>query len=682
MLNVNVGVLGHVDSGKTSLVRALSTQLSTAALDKHPQSQQRGITLDLGFSSFLLKPSAQVKPCLQVTLVDCPGHASLFRTILGGVAIIDTVLLVIDCRKGLQAQTIESLLLATLIAKRSVVVALTKTDLVPSAERDNVIGKCSHEVRSFMATNFNFHDTSSIPVVPVAVGSNQDPQGIPQLLEALNANLQVPERDHSGSFCLAVDHCFSVPGNGTILTGTVLSGALERGDELELLPLGAKVKVKTLQVFKKDVAKCSQGDRVGLRVNGLDPALVERALAVSPPGSLTPVTQVVIPVTKVPFFHEISCKSGGKCHVTVGHTTIIAMATFFTCLGGDKGDETGFNPSALYEYVEELSDEKEAEEGMIFALLQFEQAVFCPPKTLVVCSRMDLDAKRFPCRLAFYGVIQGVVGSSDEELRALRAVHETVVRLGDLQIGRVKSRDGFVDKLVMNSKEDVKEVIGREMFSKDVKWSVCQDSVVLFEESQVLGTILGPFGKAGKFRLALAPGSSSRQSIPVPGEKFTLRLFKLMALKPPKLKGKATGPGQSLKTTVKATRRSFVQDNRLLYPEAFERTSALSEAVEKDVESISIDSSALRLAEPKSGQIERLKGETTADGRNPFAVVSGLFDSEQEAKEAVGSRVRCVTDNTNEGVIEKPFGKAGKVRVNFQACGGTKGQMGDTVELC
>eukprot|EP00644_Phytophthora_capsici_P009511 jgi/Phyca11/107508/e_gw1.13.890.1 len=506
MLNVNVGVLGHVDSGKTSLVRALSTQLSTAALDKHPQSQQRGITLDLGFSSFLLKPSAQVKPCLQVTLVDCPGHASLFRTILGGVAIIDTVLLVIDCRKGLQAQTIESLLLATLIAKRSVVVALTKTDLVPSAERDNVIGKCSHEVRSFMATNFNFHDTSSIPVVPVAVGSNQDPQGIPQLLEALNANLQVPERDHSGSFCLAVDHCFSVPGNGTILTGTVLSGALERGDELELLPLGAKVKVKTLQVFKKDVAKCSQGDRVGLRVNGLDPALVERALAVSPPGSLTPVTQVVIPVTKVPFFHEISCKSGGKCHVTVGHTTIIAMATFFTCLGGDKGDETGFNPSALYEYVEELSDEKEAEEGMIFALLQFEQAVFCPPKTLVVCSRMDLDAKRFPCRLAFYGVIQGV--------------------------------------------------------------------------------------------------------------------------------------------------------------------------------SISIDSSALRLAEPKSGQIERLKGETTADGRNPFAVVSGLFDSEQEAKEAVGSRVRCVTDNTNEGVIEKPFGKAGKVRVNFQACGGTKGQMGDTVELC
>ncbi|KAK1946219.1 Selenocysteine-specific elongation factor [Phytophthora citrophthora] len=294
MLNVNVGVLGHVDSGKTSLVRALSTQLSTAALDKDPQSRQRGITLDLGFSSFLLKPSAQVKPSLQVTLVDCPGHASLFRTILGGVAIIDTVLLVVDCRKGLQAQTIESLLLATLIAKRSVVVALTKIDLLSSSERDDVIAKCTHEVRSFMATNFNFHDPSSIPVVPVAVGSDQDPEGIPTILEALSANLHVPERDTSGCFCLAVDHCFSVSGKGTVLTGTVLSGALERGEELELLPLGATAKVKSVQVFKKDVAKCSQGDRVGLRVSGLDPAIVERALAVSPPGSVTLVIQGLV----------------------------------------------------------------------------------------------------------------------------------------------------------------------------------------------------------------------------------------------------------------------------------------------------------------------------------------------------------------------------------------------------
>ncbi|EEY65354.1 selenocysteine-specific elongation factor, putative [Phytophthora infestans T30-4] len=590
VVNVNVGVLGHVDSGKTSLVRALSTQLSTAALDKHPQSQQRGITLDLGFSSFRLQPLDQVKPSLQVTLVDCPGHASLFRTILGGVAIIDTVLLVVDCRKGLQAQTIESLLLASLIAERRVIVALTKTDLLPSvaSERTKVIDAVTHEIRTFLATHFNFQNKAPIPVVPVAVGSGQEPQGIQQLLEVLSANLQVPERDTSGAFRLAVDHCFAVPGNGTVLTGTVLAGTLQKGDEIELLPIGVKTKVKTLQVFKHDVDRCTQGDRVGVRVNGLDPALVERAMAVSPPGSLTPVTQVIIPVTPVPFFRGAVCKSGAKCHVTVGHTTVMATFTFFSRLGRNKKSNVEFDPSALYEYVSDLDfGEKRPEkagnestkgDSTIFALLQLEHAVYCPPKALVVCSRLDLDAKRFSCRLAFYGSVE---------------------------FGRVKSRDGLVDKVA----EGAGEVIGRDLFSKDVKWSVYQNSEVLFEQAQVLGTILGPFGKAGKFRIAL--------------EKIVFRFLKLMALKPPNF----------------AKRR---------------------------------------------GQIERLKGETTADGRNPFAIVSGLFDTEQEAKDAVGSRIRCSKtdgDEADEGAIEKPFGKAGKVRVDFQGCEGTKGQVGDIVEL-
>ncbi|KAG6959785.1 hypothetical protein JG688_00009926 [Phytophthora aleatoria] len=217
VVNVNVGVLGHVDSGKTSLVRALSTQLSTAALDKHPQSQQRGITLDLGFSSFCLEPSEQEKPSLQVTLVDCPGHASLFRTILGGVAIIDTVLLVVDCRKGLQAQTIESLLLASLIAQRRVIVALTKTDLLPAvdSERSQAIDAVTQEIRTFLATHFNFQNEIPIPVVPVAVGAGQEPHGIQQLLEALSANLQ-EAKDAVGSRVRCINDDREDADEGTI----------------------------------------------------------------------------------------------------------------------------------------------------------------------------------------------------------------------------------------------------------------------------------------------------------------------------------------------------------------------------------------------------------------------------------------------------------------------------------
>jgi selenocysteine-specific elongation factor len=103
--------LGHVDSGKTSLVKALSTSLSTAALDKNPQSQQRGITLDLGFSAFTLPMPSHLPSdtynLIQFTLVDCPGHASLIRTIIGGAQIIDMMLLVVDANKGIQTQTAE-----------------------------------------------------------------------------------------------------------------------------------------------------------------------------------------------------------------------------------------------------------------------------------------------------------------------------------------------------------------------------------------------------------------------------------------------------------------------------------------------------------------------------------------------------------------------------------------------
>lgn len=161
VLNINVGVLGHVDSGKTSLVRALSTSLSTAALDKHPQSAERGITLDLGFSSFTvglplhLSHLADRWSAVQFTLVDCPGHASLIRTgegrcnwscrrdrpyvlmllsVIGGAQIIDVVLLVIDITKGIQTQTAECLVIAEVSTDKMVVCVLSRTFPLPECQ--------------------------------------------------------------------------------------------------------------------------------------------------------------------------------------------------------------------------------------------------------------------------------------------------------------------------------------------------------------------------------------------------------------------------------------------------------------------------------------------------------------------------------------------------------------------
>lgn len=125
-LNLNIGLLGHVDSGKTSLAKALSQVASTASFDKNPQSQERGITIDLGFSSFstALPDHLLVTGCkeLQFTLVDCPGHASLIKTVIGGAHIIDMIVLVVDATKGVQTQTAECLIIGEITRKKMIVV--------------------------------------------------------------------------------------------------------------------------------------------------------------------------------------------------------------------------------------------------------------------------------------------------------------------------------------------------------------------------------------------------------------------------------------------------------------------------------------------------------------------------------------------------------------------------------
>lgn len=138
--HVNVAVMGHVDCGKTSLVRALFTHkggtLSTAALDKHPESQRRGITIDLGFTSLdiSLGHVGEVESIARVCFVDCPGHASLLRTVLGAAQIIDCILLVFDVTKGIQAQTLECIVVAEITAQR-IILVLNKIDLLPQHTR-------------------------------------------------------------------------------------------------------------------------------------------------------------------------------------------------------------------------------------------------------------------------------------------------------------------------------------------------------------------------------------------------------------------------------------------------------------------------------------------------------------------------------------------------------------------
>ncbi len=242
ILNLNVGVLGHVDSGKTSLVKTLSTLLSTASLDKSSQSRQRGITLDLGFSAFLmpLPPSianneelTEKYDLLQVTLVDCPGHASLIRTIIGGAQIIDMILLVVDANKGIQTQTAECLVIAEMTTKNLVIV-LNKIDLFPEGEKDQRLMQAEKKIRSALKSSRFAHApmigiSACVGGEKVAAASEDTmtdytpiTMNVNGLVDLLHEKIQPPNRDQisKSAFHFAIDHCFPIKGQGTVSLST------------------------------------------------------------------------------------------------------------------------------------------------------------------------------------------------------------------------------------------------------------------------------------------------------------------------------------------------------------------------------------------------------------------------------------------------------------------------------
>eukprot|EP00752_Nemacystus_decipiens_P012038 g10673.t1 len=395
VLNINVGILGHVDSGKTSLVKALSTVLSTAALDKNPQSRDRGITLDLGFSSFTAVLPEHLPrdrySHLQFTLVDCPGHASLIKTIIGGAQIMDMMLLVVDATKGMQAQTSECVVIGEAVMARGadVIVVLNKIDLIPEVERGERLRLAKEDVAAQLAgtklSNASFvscaaavggeKTASSQPYAPsqnskgkttkparpsserskesvsghdkgtpnARVGGGgtvaEPPQGDAAACEEASAigvdavalelsrRARVPARRASAPLYFAFDHCFSVRGQGTILTGTILTGEVKVNQLVELPTLRLQKKVKSMQMFRKPVSIARAGDRVGVCLASLDAKLLERGV-VTTPGSVRPISAAIAVVRKVTAFTG-QCVSGGYCHVSLGHTTVMATATFF-----------------------------------------------------------------------------------------------------------------------------------------------------------------------------------------------------------------------------------------------------------------------------------------------------------------------------------------------------------------
>ncbi|KAM8756732.1 selenocysteine-specific elongation factor isoform 1-T1 [Acanthopagrus schlegelii] len=516
-LNFNIGVLGHVDSGKTSLARALSSTASTAAFDKNPQSRERGITLDLGFSSFTvdlpdhLRDSEGQKQydSLQFTLVDCPGHASLIRTIIGGAQIIDLMMLVVDVVKGVQTQTAECLLIGELTCPRMVVV-LNKIDLLPPNKRQGAIEKMTKRLHKTLE-NTRFKECPVIAVAAKPGGpeapDTEEPHGVPELIELLKKQTYLPQRDPGGDLLMAVDHCFSIRGQGTVMTGTILQGSLAINDTVEIPALKVTKKIKSVQMFRKPVSGAMQGDRVGVCVTQFDPKLLERGV-VCTPGSLRTLYAAVISVRKIGYFKG-SLATRAKFHITVGHETVMAKVTFFGLPPAGASEspsdtkppppqpcslETPFTFDREYFYQDEyMSGQSEASSGPDpdqWALLEFERPVTCPLLCLVIGSKLDTDIHANACRLAFQGrLLQGFEDKSYAETSLPR-----------LRIYKTKHKEGQVERVT-----DDYTVIGRNLFKKETNLQLFVGLKVVLSTGET-GVIEGGFGQSGKFKIRVQEG--------------------------------------------------------------------------------------------------------------------------------------------------------------------------------
>lgn len=773
ILNLNVGVLGHVDTGKTSLVKTLSSVLSTAALDKSKQSRARGITLDLGFSAFLLPLPEHLRTAdlatssdtsanrssntkqngnknnnnsgtsqedenvklqqkydlLQVTLVDCPGHASLIRTIIGGAQIIDMVLLVVDATKGMQTQTAECLVIAEMTT-RNLIVVLNKIDMFPEHEREERLNISKKKIRAALRGT-KFEDAQMVGISAcvggekvAAVGGITGSEGestnnsseiagtnnIHGLLNILQAQMRPPNRDSKPSpdrFHFAVDHCFPIKGQGTVLTGTCLSGSVRPNDMVEFPTLATQKKVKGVQMFRRKANMVQQGDRAGICVSNFDAKLMERGVIASP-GTVKLIRGAIAVVRKVRFFKG-SLNSGAKFHISVGHTTVMATVSFWgareiakqvngendknrentgsqafgkSSLGG-SADLAGlprlkfdWNDDFLHQdnYLDVLpaSDSSEWNEStsgqrkdisqlppLHWARIEFLTPVYCPMDSLVIGSRLDSEVNANACRLAFSGrLVERYDAKSDHgRLKSYNKKEKvgTVSRLSD----PYKRADD--DKVVRY------EVFGTDLFKKETDMTQFVGLLLETDRGDV-GSIQSSFGTSGKFRVNFPAGTDIREGDPLylRFKRYTNDPKKAIhqdGSLPPARTGSRIDPPVKKKKKGKGNKNNnTTNQNGASSPVKTDNTSSAVDKFNKDT----------------FGEIVKIK-EGDGTSSSVTAIVSGLFSMEDDISKYKGRIVISTRTQDEEGVVDGSFGKMGKCKVLFKD--GLSADVGSPVKM-
>ena len=293
--HVNVGTIGHVDHGKTTLTAAITQVLNKRdpkvsvrtfdSIDNAPEERERGITIATAHVEYQTAKRHYAH-------VDCPGHADYIKNMITGAAQMDGAILVVSAADGPMPQTREHILLARQVGVPFIVVFLNKIDMVDDPELLDLV---ELEVRELL-TNYEFPG-DDIPVVRGSAlkaleGDAEGEKQIVELMEAVDSYIPIPQRDIEKAFLMPVEDIFTISGRGTVATGRVERGKVKVGEEIEIVGIRPTVKrvVTGVEMFKKLLDEGMAGDNVGLLLRGTEKKEVERGQVIAAPGSITPHT--------------------------------------------------------------------------------------------------------------------------------------------------------------------------------------------------------------------------------------------------------------------------------------------------------------------------------------------------------------------------------------------------------
>jgi len=303
MKQMILGTAGHIDHGKTSLIKAL-TNIDT---DRLKEEKERGITIELGFA-YLELPGGQI-----LGIVDVPGHEKFVKNMVAGATGIDIVAMVIAADEGVMPQTREHLEICKLLDIKNGLVVLTKIDMV----EDEWLGLVKEDLAGFLSGTF----LEEAPVIEV---SSITGQGMDTLLKAIDDLVKkIPERDMGNFFRLPIDRVFTMKGFGTVVTGTTISGGINTGDEVTIYPQGITSKIRGIQVHNRETVHVKSGQRTAINLQGLEKAQIERGNILAAKDSLRTTHMADVRVELLSSAPR-KVKNRAKCRFHSGTSEIIS----------------------------------------------------------------------------------------------------------------------------------------------------------------------------------------------------------------------------------------------------------------------------------------------------------------------------------------------------------------------